>query len=156
VIVADDTGCSWMVEVVGVGLHWRWVDATFGPGSAPASTPIGKRCQWCTVTQRASPALCWYAVERWHAFSWRIRVSAKDSLFPTKRWLSPPLLLRLRLLRVPRPNLVHGFGKARRRPEHLILARVPSGVIDTGHLRWFGLNWCLSRFGWNPLLWWTL
>jgi hypothetical protein len=29
---------------------------------------------------------------------------------------------------------------------------VPSGVIDVGHLRWFGLNWLLCHSGWSPLL----
>jgi hypothetical protein len=42
--------------VVEVG--WRWVDVTFGPVMALGSTSVGEGCLRCTITLRASPALC--------------------------------------------------------------------------------------------------
>jgi hypothetical protein len=35
-------GYDCVVEVMEVG--WRWVDATFGPATTPASGPVSKGC----------------------------------------------------------------------------------------------------------------
>jgi hypothetical protein len=56
-----------MVEVVEgydcvVEVGWRWVDVTFGPVMALGSTSVGEGCLRCTITLRASPALCSYVV----------------------------------------------------------------------------------------------
>jgi hypothetical protein len=64
-VVADDTGCCRMAEVVEgygcvvdmVGVGWCWVDAAFSPASALAPATTGKGCQCYTITLPDSPDL---------------------------------------------------------------------------------------------------
>jgi hypothetical protein len=122
-VVADNEGCGCVVEVEG----WRWWDATFDQAGALASALAGEGCWCCTVAPLALHALYWCAIfelrhaELMLASSWGILVLDGAFQFPIGLWSIPPLL-RLRLHKLLRPSLAHGFDQARHCLEWLMLA----------------------------------